>query len=129
MKYLCLIYYDEKVLDALTREALEALWREAEASHRALTGSPGCLAAALEPSRDTITLRERGGKTFTTDGPFAETREQLGGLLLIDVEDLDDALDIAARVPAARFGSIEVRPVADLGHAQTARTHREESGR
>lgn len=114
MKYLCLIYYDENVLEALPREESEALWSEAAVVHRELTASPGYLGAALRPARDAITLRERGGRLSTTDGPFAETKEQLGGVMLIDAADLDAAIAIAAKVPAARFGSIEVRPVLDL---------------
>ena len=114
MKYLCLIYYDESILEALSREESGALWSEAAVVHHGLTASPGYLGAALRPVRDAITLRERGGRLSTTDGPFAETKEQLGGVMLIDAADLDAAIAIAAKVPAARFGSIEVRPVLDL---------------
>lgn len=115
MKYLCLVYFDEKTIDALPTEEVEALWREARI-HGALRGKTGYLAAALQPSRAAITVRRRGGEMSTTDGPFAETTEQLGGFLLIDAADLDAALDVASKLPAARFGSVEVRPVRDLEH-------------
>ena len=65
----------------------------------------------LEPTNTATTVRVREGKTLTTDGPFAETREQLGGYYIVDAKDLDEAIAIAARIPGARFGSIEVRPI------------------
>jgi hypothetical protein len=68
-------------------------------------------ADALEPTATAVTLRRRRGTVSVTDGPFAETKEQLGGLVLIDAPNLDEAIKVAARVPSARFGSVEVRPV------------------
>jgi hypothetical protein len=69
----------------------------------------------LQPVATATTVRVRDGKTMTTDGPFAETREQLGGYYLIEAKDLDDALAVAARIPSARIGSIEVRPILKMG--------------
>jgi hypothetical protein len=66
---------------------------------------------ALQPTKTATTVRVREGKRLTTDGPFAETKEQLGGYYLIDAKDLDEAINIAAKIPAVRFGSIEVRPI------------------
>jgi hypothetical protein len=69
---------------------------------------------ALEPTSTATTVRVRDGKTLSTDGPFAETREQLGGYYLVEAKDLDEATKIAARIPSAKFGSIEVRPVREM---------------
>lgn len=69
---------------------------------------------ALHPSTAATTVRVRDGRTLTTDGPFAETKEQLGGFYLIDARDLDEAIEVAAKIPGARYGSIEVRPVWDF---------------
>ena len=115
MKYLCLIYYDEKTLDGWAPAERDAFWAEAETlalglmQERKLAGGQ-----ALEPTSAAVTLRNRRGSVSVTDGPFAETREQLGGVALIHAANLDEAIRIAARVPAARFGSIEVRPVREL---------------
>ena len=115
MKYLCLIYYDEKTLDGWAQASRDAFWAEAEAlalglmQERKLVGGQ-----ALEPTSAAVTLRNRHGNVSVTDGPFAETKEQLGGVALIDAANLDEAIGIAARVPAARFGSIEVRPIREL---------------
>jgi hypothetical protein len=112
MKYLCLIYQDESV--ALNRPKAEAqqihdeylaLTEEIKKSGR-LLGNHG-----LQPTRTATTVRVRDGKVSTTDGPFAETKEQLGGYYLIEATDLHEAIQIAAKIPSARFGSIEVRPV------------------
>jgi hypothetical protein len=69
----------------------------------------------LQPTASATTVQIRNGKTMTTDGPFAETKEQLGGYYLVDAKDLDEALAIAARIPGARYGSIEVRPIFQMG--------------
>ena len=115
MKYLCLVYYDEKVLDAMPKEEFEPF----SAAHVALDeelrrNGQSLVAEALQPVRTAVTVRVRNGKLSTTDGPFAETKEQLGGIYLIEARDLNDAIQIAACIPAAREGSIEVRPVWDL---------------
>lgn len=117
MKYLCLIYYDEKKLNALPQGQVDSLWAEADAYAKELRLNRGFLAAdALEPTSSAVTLRRRrAGAISVTDGPFAETKEQLGGVLLVDAANLDEAIKVAARVPSARFGSVEVRPVKSNG--------------
>jgi hypothetical protein len=116
MKYLVLIYDNEQNLAAMTqaeREEMHAAYvaftREAHDSGRYVAGE------ALQRTTTASTVRVRGGQVHTTDGPFAETREQLGGFYLIDAANLDEALAFAARVPSARSGSIEVRPCVVFG--------------
>jgi hypothetical protein len=115
MQYLLLIYANEAEA-AKVREAGAQGAGEMMNEYRAFTQSiiqKGNFKAgdALQPISTATTVRVRNGKTMTTDGPFAETREQLGGYYLIEAKDLDEATGIAARVPSARFGSIEVRPI------------------
>ena len=113
MKYMCLIY--QPPLDQTTPERDElhkAYWQytqELQASGKMVGGE------ALESVSNATTVRVRDGETLTTDGPFAETKETLGGYYVVDCNDLDEALAWAARIPSATFGSIEVRPVADMG--------------
>jgi hypothetical protein len=115
MKYVCLIYIDEKRLDALPEAEIEALWSEAEAYSIELRKRRGYLSAqALEPIRSATTLRKRNGTVSVTDGPFAETKEQLGGFVLIDAANLDEAIRVATELPAARIGSVEVRPIREV---------------
>lgn len=115
MQYLCLIYYDEKAFGGWPQASRDAIRSEAEAlvlgliRERKFAGGE-----ALESTRAAVTLRNRHGDVVVTDGPFAETKEQLAGVLLIDAANLDEAIGVAARVPAARFGSVEVRPVRTL---------------
>jgi hypothetical protein len=105
MKYLCLVYLDEKRLDELPDEDCVAY----DASIRA---SGKCMASeALESVQTATTVRMRNGKLAVTDGPFAETKEQLAGFYMIDARDLDDAIQIAAKIPPARVGCVEVRPI------------------
>lgn len=112
MKYLCLVYSDEQDLHALPDSPQDSECHEYD---RRLAGSGKRIAAeALESVQTATTVRVRGGSVSVTDGPFAETKEQLAGFYLIDVPDLDAALDIAAGIPAARVGSVEVRPVRQL---------------
>lgn len=112
MKYLCLIYASEKA--AADRPPAEnqkifgeyfAFTEEVKAAGKLVGGEP------LEPTHTATTVRVRNGKAVTTDGPFAETKEQLGGYYLLDCKDLDEALGWAAKIPDARYGSIEVRPL------------------
>ena len=118
MKYLCLVYLEEKSFHAFPSQQRQALSDEAMAYCDKLQKAGQLLAASpLHPVETATTVRMREGKTSTTDGPFAETKEQLGGFLMIDVPDLNDAIRIAAHFPAARFGSIEVRPMKELGCA------------
>ncbi|MEX2174372.1 MAG: YciI family protein [Pirellulaceae bacterium] len=112
MKYMLLIYLNEKVLDAAEREECYAestqLCHDLQARGQFLAASP------LHPVATATSVRVREGKRLVTDGPFAETREQLGGYYLIDAPDLDQAIGIAARIPGARKGTVEVRPVIEL---------------
>jgi hypothetical protein len=112
MKYLCLAYEEEKVLNDLTRSEWEALRTETLEYVESLRGSGQLLdARPLQSARTAATVRLRQGKVTTTDGPFAETREQLGGIFLIEARDMNAAIQIAAKWPSARIGTIEVRPI------------------
>jgi hypothetical protein len=116
MKYLCLIYFDERVLEAMPNEDMDRLMEEHAAFNLDIARSGHLLATdPLEPVRASTTLRVRNGKLSTTDGPFAETKEQLCGYYLIEARDLNEAIHVAARIPAASRGTIEVRPVRDTG--------------
>jgi hypothetical protein len=108
MKYLCLVYMDEETLDAVPDS-------DCMAYGQSLRDSGHYLAAeALQPVHTATTVRVRNGKMSMTDGPFAETKEQLAGFYLIDAKDLNDAVQVASKIPPARVGSIEVRPVRQL---------------
>lgn len=112
MKYLCLVYSEENTLHTLPDSPKDA---ECLAYANAVHASGRMLAAeALEPVHTATTVRMRGGKVGITDGPFAETREQLAGFYLVEADNLDQAIEIAAGIPAARVGSVEVRPVRTL---------------
>jgi hypothetical protein len=105
MKYLCLVYLDEKRLHDLPDS--ECLAYDAE-----IRKSGHCVASeALQSVETAATVRVRNGKVSVTDGPFAETKEQLAGFYLIEAKDLNEAIRLAARIPPARLGSIEVRPI------------------
>ena len=112
MRYMLLVYLDEQALNETERE--QCYVESTQLTHD-LNASGNYLAAApLHPVSTATSVRVRDGKRLVTDGPFAETREQLGGYFLIDAQDLDEALGIAARIPGARKGTIEVRPVIEL---------------
>jgi hypothetical protein len=112
MKYMLLVYGDE---NAWTDSEREHCYEESTQLTHELHSSGQYLAAApLQPSCMASSVRVHNGKRMVTDGPFAETREQLGGYFLIDAKDLDEAIGIAARIPAARKGTVEVRPVMEL---------------
>jgi hypothetical protein len=118
MKYLCLVYMEEKNLQAMSEAERKVLSDESMAYCDALVKQGEMLSASpLHPVETATTVRVRSGKVSTTDGPFAETKEQLGGYLLIDVRDLNDAVRIASKFPAAQYGSIEVRPIKEGGCA------------
>ncbi len=112
MRYMLLIYLDEQALNETERnecyEESTRLTQDLDASGQYLAAAP------LHPTSMATSVRVRDGKRLVTDGPFAETREQLGGYFLIDANDLDEALGIAARIPAARTGTVEVRPVLEI---------------
>jgi hypothetical protein len=115
MRYVCLIYDDEKVIDAMSKDQSDAFMGEYFSFSDDLNKSGKYVAGeALQPVGTATTLRMRNGKLSTTDGPFAETKEQLGGFYLIEAADLNEALQIAARIPSVRTGTIEVRPVIDF---------------
>ena len=121
MRYLCLVYADERVLNSLPQPEVDALIDEMLASNRALAASGQLvLAEALEQVEAATTVRVRNGRLSVTDGPFAETHEQLGGFVLIEARDLNQAIQIAGRIPGARLGSVEVRPVIDLVREHSA---------
>ncbi|HVO38471.1 MAG TPA: YciI family protein [Spirochaetia bacterium] len=112
MRYLCLVYQDEAEVGALSRREYETLMDDSRARDEARRRSGRYLSwAALQPVRTATTLRMENGRVTTTDGPFAETREQLGGFVLIEARDLDQAIRLASRIPPLRAGCIEVRPV------------------
>lgn len=116
MRYLCLVYEEEQALDRMPKGELDALIGEHQAFADGIRQSGHYVGGeALQPVRTATTLRVRQGRLITTDGPFAETREQLGGYYLIDARDLNEALQVAARIPSARIGSVEVRPILELG--------------
>jgi hypothetical protein len=115
MRYLLLIYADERAQADISPDQIERLmkdwweyegWLRETGWHRA--------GEALKPIATGTTVRVRDGQTLTTDGPFAETKEQLGGFYLIECDDLDQAIEAAARLPAAPYGSIEIRPIQEF---------------
>jgi hypothetical protein len=118
MKFMFMIYHDENVLDALPKGEMQGLIDSALDYDDEIRQSGHYIVSdALESSRTARTIRVRGGKLSTTDGPFAETKEQLGGFFLIEARDIDEACEVASRFPPARVGIIEVRPVRELTHS------------
>lgn len=112
MRYLCLVYIDPALAGAASREEWAEIDRESLDFNEGLKRTGHYLASnALAAPKTATTLRIRDGKLSATDGPFAETKEHLGGYILIEARDLNEAVQIAGRIPMARFGSIEVRPI------------------
>ena len=112
MKYLCMAYEEEGKLDALSQAEWDALREETMAYVGTLQRSGSLLLThALQSVRNATTVRVRNQRVLTTDGPFAETKETLGGFFLIEARNLDEAIHIASKWPSARLGSIEVRPI------------------
>jgi hypothetical protein len=114
VKYMCLIYGSEAAWESLPEDQLQAVYAEygrlgEQYGDRIVHG------AELQPTATATSVRVRGGEALVTDGPFAETKEQLGGYFLIDADSLDDALEFAAKIPSARDGTVEVRPIVDRG--------------
>lgn len=115
MKYLCLVYTEEKALAAMSKSEFETFSDEHVVVDEDLKRSGhSIMAEALQPAHTATMVRVRNGKLSTTDGPFTETKEQLTGFYLVEARDLNEAIQIAGRIPAARIGSIEVRPVWEL---------------
>jgi hypothetical protein len=116
MQYLLLIYRNEAELKKMDAAGGKKMHEEYGAFTQSIIQSGNFKAGdGLQPTSTATTVRVRDGKTLTTDGPFAETREQLGGYYLVEAKDLDTALEIAARIPGAKVGSIEVRPIMVYG--------------
>ena len=112
MKYMLLICRDEQVWEKLSPTERKQIYHETLALSEELTARGQYLGGfPLSPSSSATSVRVRDGKRLVTDGPFAETREQLGGYMIVDVKNLDEAIEIAARTPLARTSTIEVRPV------------------
>lgn len=115
MKYLCLIYLDGKQLAALPEAEMNSLnARHLELNESLVTSGHFIEAEALDPPETAACLHVRGGKTSVTDGPYAETKEQVAGFYFIEARDLNEAIQVAARFPSAPLGTIEVRPCRDL---------------
>jgi hypothetical protein len=122
LKYLCMVFYDEKNLNALSESELQALDDESLAYDTALRERGHFVAAqALESVQAATTVRLRAGKVSVTDGPFAETNEQIGGFILIEAQDLNEAIQLASKIPAIRLGGIEVRPIKTLTSSKQAK--------
>ncbi len=118
MRYLILIYSDEKTGADVTKEQQEAMMGEYWAYTNAMDEAGARLGGeALQPTATATTVRVQNGQKITTHGPFAETKEQLGGYYLIQAENLDEAIEWAAKCPGARYGSIEVRPILEFEQA------------
>jgi len=112
VKYMLLIYGDEHALNDAERQQC---YREStELAHQLHAAGQYLAAAPLHPTSTAASVRVRNGKPLVTDGPFAETREQLGGYFLIDAKNVDEAVAVAARIPLARLGTVEVRPVVEI---------------
>ena len=112
MQYLLLIYGNENGWETMSEEERGQIFQAYGTYTQELQDSGAMVAGdALQPTPTATVVRVRNGETLTTDGPFAETKEQLGGYYLVEVDSLDDALDWAAKIPSARIGTIEVRPV------------------
>ena len=116
MEYLLLIYANEAGIEAMDKAEMSAVMDDFRTFTDSVVKAGNYKGSnRLQPVSTATTVRVRGGRTLTTDGPFAETREQLGGYYLVEAQDLDQAIAIAARIPGAKYGSVEVRPVWPIG--------------
>ena len=121
MKYLLLCCHDEKKFDSMSKRECDAVMEETVAYCEALKKSGQLLGVEqLEPIKTALSVRVRNGKLSVTDGPFAETKEQLGGYFLISARDLNEAIQVASKFPSVRFGTMEVRPVRDFPGSSSA---------
>jgi hypothetical protein len=112
MKYVCLIYQDETGPQKMPKAEMDKAFAEYQAFRQDIEKSGHYIVSnGLQPTSTATTVRVRNGKLSTTDGPFMETKEQLGGFFLIEAKDLNDAIQVAARIPSARWGAVEIRPV------------------
>ena len=115
MRYLCLVHIDGQAIGALSREEGRDLTRRSIAYNEELARRGNYIASdVLQDPPSARTVRARSGKVTTTDGPYAETKEHLGGFILIEAQGMDEAVGIAANIPVGQFGSIEVRPVMEM---------------
>ena len=112
MQYMFLLYYDENSLS--DGDFAQCYTESAEYARELHAGGRRVLATPLQPTTTATSVRTREGKRVITDGPYAETREQLGGLFLVDAKNLDDAIEIAEKIPAGRWGTVEIRPVLEV---------------
>jgi hypothetical protein len=118
MKFLFMIFHDENILDSMPEGEMQTLVDAALGYDDEIRRSGHYIVSnALQRARTARTIRVRGGKATVTDGPFVETKEQLGGFFLIEAKDIDEACEVASRFPPARLGTIEVRPVQELRHS------------
>lgn len=116
MRYMLLIYVNEAFYETQSKEEQAADYQEyATFGERGTQRGLAPQGEALQPVATATTVRVRDGKTLTTDGPFAETKEQLGGYYVLNCKDLDEAIEMAALIPGARYGSIEIRPIMEFG--------------
>lgn len=116
MQYMLLLYRSQELVDSMSASARSQLMEGFDAFDRTLEARGALRSSeALQPVSAAKTVRVRHGKTVSTDGPFAETKEQLGGYYVVDVKDLDEAIELAARIPIAEIGSIEIRPIMVFG--------------
>jgi hypothetical protein len=123
MKYMLLIHDDEQGWAKLSEDERKKIYADYGQFGQSVKASGNYLAGAqLQPTSMATSVRVRDGKRLVTDGPFAETREQLGGYYLVEAKNLDEAIGIAARIPSASFGTIEVRPVVEMGQLAATAT-------
>jgi len=123
MKYMLLIHDDEKAWGKMSQAEQQRIYGEYGQFSEYVKSTGQYLAGSqLQPTSTATSVRVRDGKRLVTDGPFAETREQLGGYYLVQAKDLDEAIELAARIPSARIGTIEVRPVVEMGAQAAAAT-------
>ena len=115
MKFLLIVHHDEEAFEKIEKEKRQQLLAESIAlTHELHANGQYVSASPLHPAATSVIVRVREGKPFVTDGPFIETREQIAGYVLVDVKDLKDAIGIATRVPGARIGTVEVRPLIEI---------------
>ncbi len=118
MKYMLLIYHDEQAWNSHTEAEHQQIYREYRQLIQQLQSRGQYLAGnQLQPTTTASTVRSRDGKQMVIDGPFAETREQIGGFFMIDVSDLEEATNIAGQIPSVRMGAIEIRPVVETAES------------
>ncbi|HOX27166.1 MAG TPA: YciI family protein [Candidatus Krumholzibacteria bacterium] len=122
MKYLALVYYEERIMRTMSQQEWDALNQECLACVGDLADRGKFVAGeALQSVATATSVRVRDGRVSTTDGPFAETKEQLAGFYLLEARDLNEAISLAAKIPPARYGCVEVRPVRELSRTRNQR--------